>query len=170
MYGIFRRIRFALFTNSYAGYFLKEEIKHSKLSDHLIEKLAKALLFNNKSLRCFIFHKTCGRKFSKIIRNISKENEKISIYLRIEKELIILIREKEDKNSLISEDYEYALLAPAIERVAGNALARIDDDGEFEKKLFELEKTYHRWYYAVAYQYKLPTLRIIPFLTRLIEM
>lgn len=91
-------------------------------------------------------------------------------YLRIENELISLMRERENKESLVSVDYEYALLSPAIERVAGNTLTKINDDNEFKIKLHESEKLYTRWYYFIAYQYRLPTLRIVPFILRLINL
>lgn len=80
------------------------------------------------------------------------------------------MQERENKNSLILEDYEYALLSPAIERVVGNTLIRINDDYEFEIKLHESERLYTRWYYSIAYHYRLPTLRIIPFILRLINL
>lgn len=92
------------------------------------------------------------------------------VYMLIERELIFLIQDKTDKNSLISEDCEYALLEPAIERVAGNSLSKIVDDGEFELKMDDLVKTYRRFYYEIACKYRLPTLRIVPFILRLITL
>lgn len=103
-------------------------------------------------------------------KEISRKDEKIKVYLQIEKELILLIQEKEDKNNLISEDYEYALLEPAIERVAGNTLSKVTDDSEFEQKMVEFIGIYRRFYYDVAYKYRLPTLRIIPFVLRLVTL
>lgn len=164
----FDKNRLALFTKSYAGYFLGNYIRQSKKPEILLERLAKVLLFKEKSLYCFIFHKTCQRKFDRIIKNVTEDKEKIAIYLKIEKELMIITQEREDKNSLISEDYEYALLSPAIERVAGNTLANVNDDGIFDTKLIELKNQCTRWYYEIAYRYRLPTLRIIPFILRLI--
>lgn len=163
-----RKVRFALFTKSYAGWYLSQKIKLSKERDYMIKNLAKALLFQEKHLLCFILHKTCQRKFSKIAATISKTNERISVYLRIEKELIFLTQEKENKNRLITEDYENALLFPAIERVTGDNLRDVNNDHQFEKQLVELEREYKHWYYKIVYQYKLPTLRIIPFLLRMI--
>lgn len=109
-------------------------------------------------------------KFYKLAKIFSKYDKRVSVYLQIERELIMLTQEKQDRNNLVSEDYEKALLTPAIERVAGNALARIKDDHTFEMKLIEFKKLYTRWYYAIAYQYRLPTLRIVPFLLRLIRV
>lgn len=165
-------IRFALFTKSYAGIFIKEFIRVLPANQKIcaVRRLAKILLINDQLLNCFIFHKTCVRRFSKIATQISKSNERIKVYLQIEKEIIILINEKKDKNNLTSEDYEYALLEPTIERVAGNRLAKIKDDGEFERKMIELIKTYKRFYYDIARKHRLPTLRIVPFIIRLITL
>lgn len=67
------------------------------------------------------------------------------------------------------EDYHNQLLSPAIERVAGNSLTKIDDDKEFETRLTDQINRYTSVYYKVAYKYKLPTIRIVPFLLRLIS-
>lgn len=166
----FRTLRSVLFTNSYAGYYFSNFIRHSEKPGIWTKQLARVLLFNTRLLRCFVYHKTCQRKFSKIATEISKKDEKIKVYINVEKELITLIKERKDKNNIILEDYEYALLEPAIERVAGNALVRVDNDGEFEEKLIGLIKIYRRFYYDVAYKYKLPTLRIVPFILRLIKL
>jgi len=81
-----------------------------------------------------------------------------------------LIQDKKLKESYVTEEYEYALLSPAIERVVGNSLTNIKDDDKFETKLIERKRVYTQWYYAVACKYRLPTLRIIPFLSRLIKI
>ncbi len=73
-----------------------------------------------------------------------------------------------EKNSLMPDEYERAFLTLAIERVAGDKLTDIEDDSEFELKLEILKRHYVRWYYRVAYKYKLPTPRILPFIWRLI--
>lgn len=166
----FNKIRFALFTRSYAGYSLSDKIRRSKTPNLLIKKLAKVLLLDKKLLRCFILHKTCQRELLRTMVKIGNSDEKAKVYVLIEKELIFLIQEKTDRNSLISEDYEYALLEPAIERVAGNNLSEITDDGEFELKMDDLVKTYRRFYYDIACKYRLPTLRIVSFILRLITL
>lgn len=93
---------------------------------------------------------------------------KIKAYLAIENEIIILKIERQDKESIIHEDYERAILSPAIERATGNSLKNIKDDFVFEKQLEELRTRYQRWYYEIAHLYKLPTLGILPFILRLI--
>lgn len=60
-------------------------------------------------------------------------------------------------------------MEPAIERVAGNHLCKVQDDREFEKKLILLKTKFKGYYYFVAYKYKLPTPRIIPFIIRIIS-
>ncbi len=84
----------------------------------------------------------------------NEDREKISIYLEIENEMFNLSLEKLDKNNLISEDYEQALLSVGVERVAGNHLTSVKDDNEFEVQLIDLKKQYLNWYYKVAYKYK----------------
>lgn len=93
---------------------------------------------------------------------------KIKAYLAIEREIITLKIERQDKGSIIHEDYERALLSPAIERAAGNNLRNIKDDLVFEKQLEELKKQYQRWYYEIAHEHKLPTLVNSPLILRLI--
>jgi len=92
----------------------------------------------------------------------------LKIYLEIEKELRNVVDEKLDEYSTAKEDYQRQLLLPAIERAAGNSLRKIEDDRKFEIKLGERIKEYGNIYYKVAYKYKLPTMRIVPFLLRLI--
>ena len=66
------------------------------------------------------------------------------------------------------DDYHGAVLQSAVERAVGNKLAKIDNDHEFNTRLLELEKSYLRCYYRVARRFKLPTIRILPFILRLI--
>ncbi|MFH1536023.1 MAG: hypothetical protein ABIC96_03070 [Patescibacteria group bacterium] len=95
--------------------------------------------------------------------------EKMLVYLEIEHEIINLTLEKQDKENTAFEDYDKAIMEPAIERVAGNRLKNIEDDKVFDTQLEELKRKYQNWYYATAYKYKLPTSRIIPFILRLIQ-
>lgn len=164
----FEEVRFALFTRTFAGYKLAKNAKQSENPDIYIKRLTRALLFREKHLRCFISHKTCYKKFDKIIHVNQDNNEKIRIFLQIEAEMINLAESKQDKESDIFEEYEKALLTPAIERVAGNALVDEDNDWKFERKLIDLRRIYNSWYYKVAYKYRLPTMRIVPFLLRLL--
>lgn len=78
------------------------------------------------------------------------------MYIRIEKELIALIRERKERGEFDLDEYEYALLDPAIERVAGSDLSRIEDDREFDQKLIERIAHYKHWYYQTAQTYRLP--------------
>lgn len=162
-------VRFVLFTKSYAGYILSNHTKKLHHSKAMISTLSKVLLFNGKDLDFFVFNKIETNKTNKIIISEITGDEKIATYLQIERELINLRKEKNDKESFISDDYRYALLEPAIERVAGNNLSHIESDRWFDKRLTELKKKYHHWYYNIAYTYKLPTMRIVPFLLRLIS-
>ena len=86
------------------------------------------------------------------------------VYLEVEREIINLTLEKQDKEKTSLEDYDKAIMEPAIERVAGNHLKNIADDKVFDTQLEELQRKYQNWYYATVYKYKLPTPRIIPFI------
>ncbi len=166
----FNSTRVALFTFSYAGHALAGNVKKNKNKDSVILKLSQILFMDEEIIRCFVLHKTCCSKFSRIIKSITEDKEKVKIYLAIEKELLTIIEEKRDKESFVLEDYKWALLDPAIERVAGNDLSEIEYDRVFERRLSKLQKTYHRRYYFIAYKYKLPTIRIVPFLLRLLSI
>lgn len=78
---------------------------------------------------------------------------------------------KDNKSYFKDSDYEkeLALLSLAIERVVGNNLKNIEDDSLFKQQLEDFKRKYAYWYYKTAYKYKLPTIRIVPFLLRLIS-
>lgn len=111
-----------------------------------------------------------GRRFRKIIyANFfihPKDVLEIPIFLAIEKEVIEIMEKKFMENLLEVDDYQGASLESAIERATGNQLTEIEDDHQFEKQLEELKRHYRSFYYRVAY--KLPTIRILPFILRLI--
>ena len=94
---------------------------------------------------------------------------KLSVYVRIEHELIQLIKERKNRGYFDLIEYEYALLDPAIERVVGEDLSDIENDKEFDEQLMTFKTIYINWYYQTAAKYRLPTLRIIPFLLRLLR-
>lgn len=108
-----------------------------------------------------------NRQFSDI-HSLLLDDGKLSVYVRIERELIQLIKERKTGGHFDLSEYEYALLEPAIERVAGADLCGIDNDREFDRQLMVFKTIYQCWYYQTAVKYKLPTLRIIPFLLRLL--
>ena len=80
-----------------------------------------------------------------------------------------LSEEKLDEYSTAIEDYQGQLLSPAIERAVGNFLADVKNDRHFQKLFEEKLGSAHYGYYNVAYKYGLPTMRIVPFILRLIE-
>jgi hypothetical protein len=168
----FAAVRLALFAKSYAGHYFIEYIKEADDSDIIIKRLSKTLLFKEAFLAYFLSPKYSKREVSRIIKETAddKDKDKIKIYLQIEKQLILLIQDRKLKESYVTEEYEYALLSPAIERVVGNSLTNIKDDGNFEIKFVERKRLYTQSYYAVACKYRLPTLRIIPFISRLLKM
>ena len=135
-----------------------------------IDRLAQVLLFKKFMLQRYVLHEKYRQK-----RFMIKDptgaltREKMHVYLTIEHEVHFLMQTKLKENDTLDYETERATLSLAIERVAGNKLTKIEDDLEFEKKLFFLRKIYQRWYYNVAYGYKLPTLRILPFILRLIR-
>jgi len=160
------KVRLYLFTNSYSGKtiaaYLKDKYSENKLSG-VIRRLAFTLGINYHQLQKFII--------SDITPNCPYRRVpgKIRIYLEIENELGRLKEEKLDDYLTAKEDYHNQLLYPAIERAAGNSLTNIANDREFQEKLQEKVRKYTRIYYQVAYRYKLPTIRIVPFILRLIS-
>ncbi len=162
----FNKIRFFLFTHSYPGktisFFLKQKYRSKKLLK-VLKRFSNILDFNYKQLKQFVIFDIkpqCPNK------RIPKE---LIVYLEIERELSKLKEEKLDKYSTAKEDYQRQLLYPAFERAAGNSLGKIKDDHEFSEKLGIRINEYGNIYYKVACKYKLPTIRIVPFLLRLIS-
>jgi len=166
----FQSTRFALFARSYAGYYFTQQVSTSDEPKNLVRKLAKTLLFDEQILGFYLSPGFFKKDVDRIIKNIDCDKEKVKIYLEIEKQLTTLIQDKGEKESYVPEEYESALLAPAIERVAGDSVSNIQSDALFERKLTERKRIYTLWYYSIVRNYRLPTLRIIPFLARLIKI
>lgn len=166
----YQSTRFALFTRSYAGYYFMKQVKVSNDPNSLVRKLAKTLLFNEQFLGFYLYPEFSQSDVDRIIENIEYEKEKINAYLEIERQLTTLIQDKGLKESYVPEEYDNALLSPAIERVVGDSISDIQSDSLFEKKLVERKRTYTLWYYSIVRNYRLPTLRIIPFLVRLLKI
>ncbi len=151
----YKQVRWYLFTKSYACFVLQEYIHKAKGTEkkRLRKRIAKVLLIQpNRAEQTPI-----------------RRNGKISVYVRIERELMRLITERKERGTFDLDEYEYALLTPAIERVVGEDLSDIDDDREFDRQLTVYKSLYQGWYYQTAAKYRLPTLRIIPFLLRLLS-
>lgn len=159
------QIRFFLFVNSYSGKKissrLKEELEGEKLTG-VIKRLANVLDFKYHQIADFVIFGL------RPIPPYHRLPTSLKIYLEIEKELVKLSGEKLDEYSTALEDYQRQLLYPAIERAVGNFLENIEDDKKFQKLLEEEIKSATNTYYKVAYKYKLPTLRIVPFIMRII--
>ncbi len=161
----YERARFYLFAHSYSGRkiaaFIKGKYKRKRLNQ-VIKRLSLVLDFNPKQMEEFI-------SFNLIpISNYKRLPNKLKIYLEVEKELSVLVEEKLDEYSTALEDYQRQLLAPAIERAVGNRMENMDDK-EFERTLDIEIRKYTYIYYRIAYKYRLPTLRIVPFILRLIS-
>jgi len=159
--------RYFLFTHSYSGKAIAEHItKRCKDDAARFEKeahlLAKVLRFRHADLKKFILYPITPDVSIKIMRH------DFLAFLELERELECIASEKLDEYSTAKEDYQRQMLTPAIERAARNALAEIDDDSEFQNKIQEKIQEHGRIYYKVARKYRLPTMRIVPFLLRLI--
>ena len=156
---VYKRIRAYLFTKTYAYTVFQEYIDKAKRKEEQIlkKRLSKVLLLR--------FNTTKVSDLNSLLRR----NGKLFIYVRIEKELIHLMRERKKRDSFDLVEYEYALLEPAIERVVGEDLSDIENDREFDEQLLKFKTLYKNWYYRTAIKYRLPTLRIIPFLLRLLQ-
>lgn len=179
------KIRLILFTHSYANHRIAEVIKRkykldSKLPPHELRqkyfnkrkipevaRLSRVLNLLYKPLwESLILGKSLSLNKSVPDRN------KIKVYLAIETELTALAKARVSKLSeFYNPDYEQdiSVLTTAIERTVGNKLKNIDNDSVFEHQQEIIQKLYLRWYYKVAWKYKLPTIRIIPFILRLIN-
>jgi hypothetical protein len=180
-YNTFYKTKLNLFVRSYIGYSLQNYLKTKyKIDSNLtksqlhqqffgkrampeISKLSKVLIMDYQQLWQFILLGKSRKLNSKVNSQL-----KIKAYLAIESEIITLKIERQDKENIIHEDYERALLSPAIERATGNSLKNIRDDLVFERQLEELRKKYQCWYYEIAHEYKLPTLVNSHFILRLI--
>jgi len=159
-------MRFFLFANSYSGKkissCLKEALEGEKLTK-AIKRLANVLDFKYRQIADYVIFD---------LRPISPYQRlpaHLKIYLEIEKELAKLSEEKMDEYSTALEDYQRQLLYPAIERAVGNFLENIEDDKRFQKLLETEIKSATNIYYRVAYKYKLPTIRTVPFILRIIS-
>jgi hypothetical protein len=182
-YITYNKVRLALFVHSYAHYAISHHLKTKyKIDERLtplelrkkyfnkyaipeISRLSKVLNFNYSPLwKAIVLGK--NQALSKEI----SEKEKIDIFLSIEHELTLLAITKQNKSVFRNPDYEseQALLSTAIERAVGNSLKDIEDDSAFTQQSEELKRRYIYWYYRIACRYKLPTLRIVPFVLRLI--
>lgn len=159
------KVRFFLFVNSYSGKriltYLKQKPEGRKLN-HEIKRLSNVLDFKHKQIRDFVLSDIRPDSPYKRL------SYSLKIYLETEKELSKLSEEKLDEYSTALEDYQRQLLYPAIERAVGNLIEDIGDDNKFDKLLDEKLKSATHLYYKIAYKYKLPTLRIVPFIIRLI--
>lgn len=164
----FKRIRIALFLRSYAFYRISKELREKYSGKKIIPEIPR--LSHTLNLSCKPLRKAIVlEKFQPLSKKILNKG-KIKIYLAIENELILLSIARSNKSDFKDSDYEeeFALLSIAIERAVGNSLKEIKDDLIFSKQLEILQRKYAYWYYKTAYRYKLPTMRIVPFILRLI--
>ncbi len=181
-YITFNKKRLALFVRTYAFYVIvyylwkKYKIKanlkpkdlrkrYSKRAVPEISRLARILNLNYIELReAIVLNKTkrLDREFA--------DDKQIKLYISVEEEIISLAKAKQQESDYTEPDYEeeFGLLTMAVERAIGNALDDVDDDLVFEQQFGELKRKYLYLYYKTAHKYKLPTIRIVPFVMRLI--
>ena len=162
----YEKVRFFLFTNSCSGKkisaHLKNKLKGKKLTG-AIKRLSVVIDYRYSQVDNFIVLDL------KPISPHKRLPSSLRIYLEIESELVKLSEEKLDEYSTASEDYHNQLLFPAIERTAGNSLTNVSSDHEFQEQLQDRIREYTNVYYKVVYKYKLPTIRIVPFILRVIS-
>lgn len=182
-YTTFNKVRLALFTRSYAHQYISCYLKAKyKINDKLsskelhkayfgkrsipeVQRLAKVLNFNY----ALLWNSILLDKNQVISKKLS-DKDRLDVFLSIENEIKTLAKQKQNKSDYFDPDYdtEFALLSVAIERAVGNALQDIEDDALFDQQSETLKMKYSYWYYKMAYKYKLPTIRITPFIMRLI--
>lgn len=171
----FQRLRLALFANSYCGKHLSKILKErsEKNQNEALKEvpllantlnLSRRLLFQVIVKEKTFFRLICPKNFTH-----PKDSIEIPLFLAIEKEMFEIGDSRFLESLLEVEDYTSGILSAAIERAAGNKLTNITNDGVFNRKILELSQNYRRCYYRVAYRYKLPTIRILPFILRLIS-
>ena len=164
----YKKIRLALFLRSYAFYRISTKLREKYSGKKVIPKISR--LSRTLNLPCKpLWKAVILEKFQPLSKRVP-DKEKIKIYLTIESELILLVMARNNKSDFKDSDYEeeFALLSLAIERAVGDNLKNIEDDFLFKQQLEEFKRKYLYWYYKIAYKYKLPTMRIAPFILRLI--
>lgn len=183
-YTTFNRTRLALFTRSYACYSISEYLRtRYKIDNRLTPRALRQRYFNKRTIPeisrlSYSLHFDYEVLWRSILLNkkptLSKQvrsGDGIRFYLATEDELIALAESKRHRSrDFFDPDYEneFAVLSIAIERVAGNLLNNVEDDFVFDQQCEKMKKICLKWYYKIAYRYKLPTLRIVPFVLRLI--
>lgn len=163
----YNKVRLSLFLRSFGAYTILNRFK-DKTYHRVISRLGNVLNLDINLLNKFFSSGIYPRGLPNL-NSLTKylvPKEKMLVYLEVEREIINLTLEKLDKEKTSLEDYDKAIMEPAIERVAGNHLKNIKDDKVFDIQLEELKRRYQNWYYATAYKYKLPTSRIIPFIAK----
>lgn len=181
----FYKIRTSLFSHSYALYRITEYIrKKYTLNNKLTPKELRKQYYNKRAIPEISklsrslnlpYKQTWAAIMLGKTKSLSKrvpDREKIKAYLAIETELVSLSQTRLGKTSSFFDpdyDQESAMLSIAIERAVGNKLVNIEQDSTFIHQQEIFQKLYLRWYYKVAWRYKLPTTRIVPFVLRLIS-
>lgn len=171
----YNKVRLSLFLHSYGAYIISRLFEpknksYPKLKSQSIRRVSQILNLNVSLLKSYFISGKYPRKIPKP-KNIAKyiiERKRIFVYLEVEKEILNLMQEKQDWQDTALEDYERVLFEPALERTAGNHLCNIKDDLKFDQELNLLKVKYRTYYYYVADKYKLPTMRNLPFILRLI--
>ncbi len=180
----FKKIRLSLFVHSYAFHRISQGIREKyKFDNKLKPKELRKKYFNKKAIfEISRLSQTLNLLYKPLWESIvlgkifplnkkMQDKERIKAYLSVENELIQLSIAKQHQSDYTNPDYdfEFACLSIAIERAVGNRLINIRNDSVFDNQLEILQKLYRGWYYKVAWKYKLPTMRIIPFVWRLIS-
>jgi len=183
-YITFNKIRLALFVRSYTHFAIRNYlVTKYKINNKLSPKNLRKQYFNKHAIPDISRHSkvlnlSYAELWKSILLNKTKtvnkkiiDKEKIHVFLAIEHEIIQLAIQKQNKSDYFDPDYEsdFALLNVAIERAVGNVLNDIEDDFYFTHQSEELKRKYTYLYYKIAHKYKLPTLRITPFILRLIS-
>ena len=180
----FKKLRLFLFLRSYPFYRISQGIRAKyKFDNKLKPKELRSKYFNKKSVpEISKLSRTLSLPYKPLwealvldktfsLTNKLPDRERIKVYFSVENELIQLSIAKQNQSDYADPDYdfEFAFLSVAIERAVGNRLINIQKDSVFNHQFEVLQKFYLRWYYKVAYKYKLPTTSIVPFVWRLIS-
>ena len=139
------KVRLSLFLHSYGAHTILNKFKN-KPSYRVVRRLGNALNLDIRLLNKFFSSGTYpgGLPNLNCLTKYLVPKERMLVYLEVEREIINLTLEKQDKEKTSLEDYDKAIMEPAIERVAGNHLKNIEDDKVFDVQLEVLQRKYQQ--------------------------
>lgn len=99
------------------------------------------------------------------------DKEKIDAFIMVEEGMKNFAKLNKVAKEKYPDDYKNELFGATLELMIGNYLTRIKlaDDEKFDKKLTTIKTRLITWYYTVTRRYRLPTIKKLPTILRLIN-